>query len=246
MRVRGARDKRWNGGAALSASGIGSTYPKRSPARRTPRCRPFCWPATVPSLPISAPAAIDAPARTDTPATGMCVTRYGPQRNVTSPGRAVATTPAQAARTGAPGPPARSAPRCQPARNGSWPNANGPRHRARHRGEERRGPAAPFEPGRHGRPGLPPRPHSGRRARPSESLRPHSGRRARLSESLRPQSGRRARLSESLRPHSGRRARSGRPFRPNPSPRARPARSLRPDPGRRARPSRAPRRRRRR
>ena len=52
-------------------------------------------------------------------ASGRWVTRHAPQRSVTTPLRAHATRPAQAARTGAPGGAAKSAPRWRPAANGS-------------------------------------------------------------------------------------------------------------------------------
>ena len=75
------------------------------------------------SVPTTAPRETSRPDRAVIVASGMCVTRHGPQRSVTTPPLdpirpANATGPVHAARTGAPGAAARSTPRWRPASNG--------------------------------------------------------------------------------------------------------------------------------
>ena len=87
-----------------------------------PRWRPS-WAADRAVVPTTAPRDTSWPARTLIVASGMCVTRHGPQRSVTMPPLepirpANATGPVHAALTGAPGAAARSTPRWRPASNG--------------------------------------------------------------------------------------------------------------------------------
>ena len=77
-------------------------------------------PASGATVPMTAPRL--AKPRAAIVASGMCVTRHGPQRSVTIPSAPIrpanATGPVHAARTGVPGAAARSTPRWRPPSNG--------------------------------------------------------------------------------------------------------------------------------